>query len=108
MAKETIPSQAGGRRRLKTERRAWIRFPSKPGISSQPLTANKKDVDTACLGMVRDVSPTGIRLRMIQRLNPGAALILELSAEPNEVLRLPVRVVHATPEANGHWIIGCE
>jgi hypothetical protein len=58
--------------------------------------------------MVRDVSPTGIRLTMIQRLEPGAALILELSTEPDDVLRLPVPVVHATPEANGHWIIGCE
>jgi hypothetical protein len=108
MAKQTIPSQTGGRRRLKTERRAWIRFPSKPGISSQPLTTNKKDVDTAWLGMVRDVSPAGIRLTMIQRVEPGAVLIVELSAEANEVLRLPVRAVHATPEANGHWLIGCE
>jgi hypothetical protein len=108
MAKQTIPSPTGDRKQLKTERRAWIRFPSKVGISSQPLTPNKKDVDTAWLGMVRDVSPAGIRLTMIQRVEPGAALIVELSPESNEVLRLPVRVVHAAPEANGHWSIGCE
>jgi PilZ domain len=109
MAKQTNPAQTVSRqRRLETERRAWIRFPSDAGISSQPLTPSKNELDTGWLGTVRDVSPVGIRLAMSQRCERGTALIVELSAESNEGLRLPVRVVHATQEANGQWIIGCE
>jgi hypothetical protein len=35
-------------------------------------------------------------------------LIIELSAKPKGLLRpLPARVVHATLEREGQWIIGC-
>jgi hypothetical protein len=44
---------------------------------------------------------------MSRRFEPGAELILELSAKVKGTLELLVRVVHATPEKKGLWIIGC-
>jgi hypothetical protein len=42
---------------------------------------------------------------MSRRFEPGTALIIELRLK---VLRyLPGHVIHATPDADGHWIIGC-
>jgi hypothetical protein len=35
-------------------------------------------------------------------------LVVELSVKPDASLLLPVRAVHATPDKNGLWIIGCE
>lgn len=45
---------------------------------------------------------------MSRRFEPGAELILRLSAKPNATLVLPVLVVYTTPEKNGLWSIGCE
>jgi hypothetical protein len=45
---------------------------------------------------------------MNRRFEPGTTLIVELSAKPKGILRpLPVRVIHATLEKKGHWLIGC-
>jgi hypothetical protein len=104
MPKQPISSQTGSRR-LKPDDRAWIRIRSKPGISSEALNPNREN---AWLGTVRDVSPAGIGLIVGQHVEPGTELILELFSETNETVQLPVRVIHATPEANGQWVIGCQ
>jgi hypothetical protein len=44
---------------------------------------------------------------MCRSFEPGSVLIIELPAKPQETRPLTARVVHATPEANGRWIIGC-
>jgi hypothetical protein len=93
---------------LNTDRRDWIRFPSKPSISVHPLTSDTQNVDSAWFGTVQDVSPAGIGLVANERLEPGTVLIVELSSETNEMMQLPVRVVHASQEADDQWMIGCE
>jgi hypothetical protein len=108
MAEQKTPFETGGHQsRAKTERRAWIRFPCKLEVTPQPLTPSS-NADTAWLGTIRDISAVGIALTMSQCVEPGTALVVETSAESNELLRLPVRVVHVTPEVNAQWIIGCE
>jgi hypothetical protein len=44
---------------------------------------------------------------MSRRFEPGTALIVELSERPKVLRHLLAHVIHATPEANGRWIIGC-
>jgi hypothetical protein len=94
---------------LMVERRAWLRFPSQQDISCKP-SARPREGEAAVVwpGKVRDVSPAGIGLSMSRRFEPGAELIVEISARADQTLSLPVRVVHATPGENGLWIIGCE
>jgi PilZ domain len=88
-----------------TERRAWVRIPSGQDICCQPMAASTtEESETGWLGKVRDVSPGGIALLLSRRFEPGTVLIVELEQGS---LRLPVRVVHATSETKGHWIIGC-
>ncbi|MCI0455620.1 MAG: PilZ domain-containing protein [Gemmataceae bacterium] len=54
--------------------------------------------------MVHDISATGIGLILPQRLEPGTLLSVDLDG----VCRLLLgRVVHAAPQAGGHWRIGC-
>jgi hypothetical protein len=42
---------------------------------------------------------------MSRRFEPGTALIVEL--RPRALRRLEVHVIHATPDADGYWTIGC-
>ena len=94
--------------RLKIERRAWLRFPSEQDIICLPVARRPVgEPEVAWMGKVRDVSPAGIGLTMSRPFEPGAELIIELSAKTRESLDLPVRVVHATPDKKGCWIIGC-
>jgi hypothetical protein len=107
MAEQTTLFDAG-QTVLGTERRVWVRFGNRQEISGRSVTSSIKDeVDTAWFGLIRNVSPTGIALSMSRRFELGAALILELSAKPEGVLRLPVRVVHATREKKERWLLGC-
>jgi hypothetical protein len=92
-----------------TERRVWVRAPSGKDVSCQPLAATTTDEsETAWIGKVQNVSSGGVGLIMNRRFEPGTTLIVELSAKPKGILRpLPVRVIHATPEQKGQWLIGC-
>jgi hypothetical protein len=94
---------------VKIERRAWLRFPSdRDIICKPPIRLPHGEPEVSWLGNVRDVSSAGIGLDMSRRFEPGAELIIELSSKAGETLRLPVCVVHATPQEQGRWIIGCE
>jgi PilZ domain len=110
MAEQTKPSPTKySKNGPITERRVWVRIPSGQEVSCQPVAATTTDEsETAWLGKVRNVSPGGIGLTMNRRFEPGTTLIVELSAKPKGVLRpVPVRVIHATAEKKGRWLIGC-
>lgn len=102
MAEQTIPSPTEQPVAPRTERRAWIRFRSEQEISCQP-----DEVNTAWLGKVQDVSPGGIALILRRRFEPGASLSIELTTQGDWPRRLVARVVHATQEMDGRWIVGC-
>jgi hypothetical protein len=94
---------------LKIERRAWLRLPNEQDVICHPvLSGPQGEPELAWLGKVRDVSRAGIGLSISRRFEPGVELIVELSAKPSGVLNIPVRVVHATPDKKGLWILGCE
>ena len=109
MANQTIPARNGYvKHRPKTERRALVRFPEIAEVWCEPKSpANTLRSDTAWLGRVRDISLAGIGLTISRRFEPGAELIVELSIWSKGPLYLPVRVIHASLEKKGRWIIGC-
>jgi hypothetical protein len=90
------------------ERRAWVRFPKNEAMWCDPVRpSGKHELDTAWMGRVRDISRTGIGLSLRKRFEPGTVLTVELSESPKLQRQLLVRVVHATADKNGRWIVGC-
>ena len=109
MADQTIPSDAANQgTSWKVDRRAWVRFPRNEPMWCDPVKPSAKQVlDTAFMGRVRDISRIGIGLILRKPFEPGTMLMIELPESPKLLRQLLVRVVHATPNKNGRWIIGC-
>ena len=110
MAQQTMPVL---RQRPNTspriERRAWLRFLTEQDIICYPATTEPQgEPELSWSGKVLDISQAGIGLSMSQPFEPGAELVAELPVKPGASLLLPVRVVHATPDESGLWIIGCQ
>src|SRR5438105_4081508 len=60
------------------------------------------------LADVRDISATGIGLRVRRRFDPGSMLFVELINRQDESTHLlPVTVIHATETENSQWLLGC-
>ena len=108
MAEQTIRLHAEPSRKKKgIERRIWVRTPSDRDVCCQKMPGlATDDSDTGWLGKVRDVSTGGVALLLTRPFEAGTILILELETEAAELRRV-IEVVHAAPENNGHWILGC-
>jgi PilZ domain len=107
MVNETFPpAESTETSTSQTDRRGEERFPCdlRPFWGAQD--ANRADSPIAS---VRDVSTTGIGLRVWQGLKPGLVLVIRLETREKKLSRpLPVRVMHATQQAEGDWLIGCQ
>jgi hypothetical protein len=106
MADDTIsvPSQEAKHR---SECRTWVRHPAGQAVSCRPIGAST--AETAWLGNLGDISLGGLGLHLTRRFEPGTLLIVEISDKVDKsVHAVGVRVVHATPEEDTCWIIGCE
>jgi hypothetical protein len=91
MAVRTIPvPNAKVKHTAKAERAIWVRFPTSQG---------------GWWARFRDLSTDGLTLLLKQRFEPDALLLIEIEVK-QEACSFPVRVVHATPEANQRWLIG--
>ena len=110
MANQTISVQAEpARRHLGSERRAWVRYRCELESYCKPITsATSSNREMGWIAAVRDISAGGIGLTLGRRYERGTVLLLEVRS-PHEgcTLNLPVRVVHATAESPGRWIVGC-
>jgi hypothetical protein len=62
----------------------------------------------ASLGRIRDVSTTGIGLCVQEPLKPGTVFVLILQTPKRLSRPLPVRVMHATRQEDGDWLVGCQ
>ncbi len=84
------------------ERRARMRYSSPQG---DPCDLIGPQHDTWVPAVVHNVSTSGIGLALAYPLEPGTPVALDLEG----VFRLLLaRVVCATPQSGGSWIIGCE
>jgi hypothetical protein len=100
---------AHGRERSQAERRAWVRYATTLETICEPIAALTVD-ETECgwPARVRDLSAGGVGLSLERRFEPGTILLIELATgqdEPSFVA--PVKVIHATADGDGHWILGC-
>lgn len=86
--------------------RNLVRFP----CTGRPIVRLLERPSFKCwMAMVVDFSVRGLGLLFHRRLEPGSVLAVELKGRRHGVSRiLAVRVVHATAQADGNWLIGCE
>jgi hypothetical protein len=102
----TRPAKTGSP--LLTERRAWVRYPSDRDTFCQP-GIGRKERDLWWQAQIRDISNAGIGLILNRRFTPGTILSVELpTTHSGSVILQLARVVHASPQADGRWLIGCE
>ena len=103
-------SQGEGSCPVLEERRAWVRFPTRSLKTSCRAVSPPGDETPWLPAKVRDLSVNSIGLVLERRFEPGDLLTVELHG--NGVASGPTqfraRVVHATADADGRWIIGCD
>lgn len=87
------------------EQRAAIRFSSCSKTSCHIVSSKGASVWDA---KVHDLSTDGIGLILQERLEPGTLIALDLeNSLKTRVRTLAARVVHAKPEGQGGWLVGC-
>jgi hypothetical protein len=60
------------------------------------------------MGTSQDISAGGVGFILHHRFDPGTLLTIELERPKLDSWgRLPARVSHATPQADGNWKLGC-
>jgi hypothetical protein len=88
------------------ECRVYERFPSEIATQCQPLAA-RSDNDINWPATLRNISAGGIGLVLQRRFEPRTGLAVELPDLDGSRVTVFVRVIHATPQANGGWLLGC-
>jgi hypothetical protein len=87
------------------ERRRAPRYPSDLTVSCRPLLARESGGWQA---RVLNISRSGIALVLARRFERGALLSMDLEGPQQAVSRsVLARVVHARPDDNNAWIVGC-
>jgi serine/threonine protein kinase len=95
----TIPA------RIRGERRATVRYPSRLRGSSRAIGGEKGRWWAA---RVPDISAAGIHLLMERRFEPGSVLLVELHHEAGQPQRtVLVRVVRVKEQPGRKWSLGC-
>jgi hypothetical protein len=86
------------------ERRASVRYQCSDEISCSSLAPFDR-----LSGRVRDISRHGVALILGTSIRVGTEVVMDLrTRNPGISLTLRARVVHATLEGEGSWIVGCE
>jgi PilZ domain len=87
-----------------SERRAWVRHPCDLESACQPLAGGRGAQWPA---RIRNLSAGGIGINVARRFEPGTVLAIDVQIREQRVHTLMARVVHATLQENGSWILGC-
>jgi hypothetical protein len=86
------------------ERRAAVRYPCDLEILYAPLWTSERR-----WARIRSVSVNGISLLVGAPIEPGTDLAIDMKiVDPGILLTLVARVVHATKQDEGSWIVGCK
>lgn len=88
-----------------SERRVWVRRSCDfPAYYQSPSL----DFDDKQAGRVSNISRGGISVIVAQPIEAGAQLSVELPGdETRPAFTVLACVVHAAPQANGEWVLGC-
>jgi hypothetical protein len=88
------------------DRRVWVRR-VRPLKSYCQRGPGEPD-DVWWIGQIRDISRSGIGLYMQHHFELETVLTVELENSARKHFRtVQVRVVHATPQPGGFWLMGC-
>src|SRR5438132_969821 len=87
------------------ECRVYERYPSDLATQCQPLAARGEN-DMKWQATVRDISLGGMGLILQRRFEPRTGLAIELPDSDDSLFTVFVRVVHATAQAGGRWLLG--
>ena len=86
------------------ERRAAVRYLCDREVFYSPLWTSERR-----WARIRSVSASGISLLVGARIEPGTDLAIDMkTVDPAISLTLVARVVHATKQEEGSWIVGCK
>ena len=91
------------------ERRAVVRYPSTlQAVCTHALVPNEQRA--AWPATVRDLSTKGVGLILPRAFAPGTLLMVMLRSSIDQASfhTLSAMVIHATPQEDGQWLIGCE
>jgi PilZ domain len=89
---------------MEVERRAVVRYLCDHEASYYELPKCQRR-----WARVRNISTAGIGLVLCAPIDPGTDLVIEMKTmDPDTSLILPARVVHATMQEEGSWIVGCK
>ena len=86
------------------DRRLWVRYAA--DLEGKVQLAEKQG-SAKILAKVRDLSLGGANLLVDQPMQPGQILSVELPGNKEDVRTVLACVVRATPQAEGHWSLGC-
>jgi len=85
-------------------RRVAVRHPASASVSTR-LT---RDTARARRATIRDISVSGLALIVRSPLKAGTDLLVQMKNEALDLAYdLAARVIHATSQPRGRWIIGC-
>jgi PilZ domain len=89
---------------MEVERRAVVRYLCDKEASYYALPQCQRH-----WARVRNISTGGVGLLLDAPIEPGTDLVVEMKTmDPATSLTLPARVVHATMQEEGSWIVGCK
>lgn len=91
------------RPQTEAERRAAPRQSSTLKITCYPVNASLMERRQ---GRVRNISRTGVGILVDRSWTRGTTIILELPAEDG-IKAVQAKVVHATPQFAGNFLVGC-
>ena len=90
---------------LEGERRALVPISATRRLSLHFIAASRYVSQVA---RVREVSQSGIGLIFSNHIAPNTLLLIELRTEPGRFAHgVLARVVHAEPQAENGWLVGC-
>jgi hypothetical protein len=86
-------------------RRATVRYHCAPATLGRLQLPPREEAQNA---WVLDLSLGGVGLLLSRPLEPGLAVVVRMGgAAGARAYELPARVVHATREIGGDWVVGC-
>jgi hypothetical protein len=103
MAEGTRPIQTGTPKKGPAiALRAWVRIRNEEDIRCRHV----ESIYTWS-GSIQEATSAGITLNLRRRFEPGMALSVELAPKDNGPRGLVVRVIRATRQMDGGWLIAC-
>jgi hypothetical protein len=105
MSNEVVTLEQGlALKHPRAERRACVRYHSEQDAISRPLN---EPWGISWGAIVQTISATGIGLHLCYPFKPEALVAIELQGKSRPCI-LHARVVHASDQRFGGWVVGCE